>query len=113
MPMAPMICSFARKGIESHTSGALMPSVADGRRQGGSRGQNWSSRPVCRVRAAPREATALGHERCLRGWTGGGRTIALRSRERELNAVRVHAVADEARHGDATVLDLAVAQPAC
>ena len=32
--------------------------------------------------------------------------------DRELHAVRVEAVADEAGHGDAAVLDLGVAQPA-
>ena len=35
MPMAPMICSFARNGMASHTSGALMPSVTDGHKERG------------------------------------------------------------------------------
>ena len=113
MPMAPMICSFARKGMASHTSGALMPSVTDGRRPGGAEVRTGARGRVAACARGSAELTALGHVRCLRRWEGGGRTVALRSRERELNAVRVEAVADEASHGDAAVLDLRMAQPAC
>ena len=42
-----------------------------------------------------------------------GHTDALRTREGKFDAVRVHAVAHEASHRNAPMLDLRVAQPAC
>ena len=64
MPMAPMICSFARNGMASHTSGALMPSVTDGHKE---RGRGSEIGAPAALRAAQRELTALGHVRRLRG----------------------------------------------
>ena len=64
MPMAPMICSFARNGIASHTSGALMPSVTDGHKERGRGSENRSSSSCVLLSES---WTALGHVRRLRG----------------------------------------------
>ena len=126
-PTAATICSLARKGMASHTSGALTPS-GTARHQGTAtaseqRADGWLWPWLCtRLSLAARRHVAARTWRvstrlpraATRALDGReARTDGLRASEREADPVGVHAVANKASHRDAAVLDLRVADPPC